>query len=61
MQSDTRNFMYPQQLKTIPSNESYYKDVIDPTQCPTSLINSVLNDGPLYFDVYADIFEYIWR
>lgn len=50
--------MYPQQLKsTIPSNESYYKDVIDSTQYPTSLINSVLNDGPSYFDVYADIFE----
>lgn len=50
--------MYTQQLKsTIPSNKSYYKDVIDSTQYPASLINSGLNAGPSYFDLYADIFE----
>lgn len=56
--SNLRNFMYTQQLKsTIPSNKSYYKDVIDSTQYPASLINSGLNAGPSYFDLYADIFE----
>lgn len=54
--------MHPQQLKsTIPSNESYYKDIIDSTQYPASTvfnrINIVLYADQSYFDPYAGIFE----